>query len=487
MKVLFVNPSKWGRGITPIWIATHSAILKKSGFKVDLFDATFYSNWTDNEIGYNTKNNQYKPSKYNEYVKFNDLNIFDALKKKIKEFETDIIFWSALSFHIHGEGEYVNFQYGYELVNEFKGKSLIISGGLQITADVKSMSEKYPLVDIFVGGESELILNEIAEKYSKVQKNKNTLEDELKKINGISFFNNGKLETNRKQKIYETLDILPNYDYSLFEDQTFYRAYNGEVLRAIDYEMSRGCIYSCSYCVETVIQKYYDFEEITPTGALKSSKAYLRNKNAKKVYEELSSYKKNFDIQLVRFQDTNFLTINRKVLIELAKLIREKPLGLKLYIETRPEGINEKTIDLLIDLGVDGVGMGLELSGEDFRSANLNRFVNQEKIVNAFKLLRDNQINSSAYNIIGLPDQDEKSIIETIEFNKALNPSNITVAFYTPYLGTAEQKKSFSKNYFDEYEKNLDPQIRSLSKHSLLSKNKLEYYKNNFVKLAREK
>ena len=41
--------------------------------------------------------------------------------------------------------------------------------------------------------------------------------------------------------------------------------------------------------------------------------------------------------------------------------------------------------------------------------------------------------------------------------------------------------------YFDEYEKNLDPQIRSLSKHSLLSKNKLEYYKNNFVRLSREK
>ena len=27
---------------------------------------------------------------------------------------SDIIFWSALSSHIHGEGEYVNIQYGYE-------------------------------------------------------------------------------------------------------------------------------------------------------------------------------------------------------------------------------------------------------------------------------------------------------------------------------------------------------------------------------------
>ena len=487
MKVLFINPSKWGRGITPIWITSHAAVLKKNGFKVDLFDATFYSNWTDNEIGYNTKNNQYKPSNYQDYIKFNKSDIFVELKNKIQEFKPDIIFWSALSSHIHGEGEYVNFQYGYELVNQLKGKSLLVAGGLQITADVKSMSKKYPLLDIFIGGESELILNEIAEKYSKVQKDKNTLNEELKTINGISFFKNGKLETNKKQNIYKTLEEIPNYDYSLFEDQIFFRAYNGEVLRAIDYEISRGCIYSCSYCVETVIQKYYNFDEITPSGALKSAKSYLRNKSAKRIYEELSSYKKDFGIELIRFQDTNFLTINRKVLLELAELIKTKPLNLKFYIETRPEGINEKTIGLLKDLGVDGVGMGLELSGEEFRSSKLNRFVDQSKIINAFKLLRDNQIKSSAYNIIGLPDQDEKSVLETIEFNKMLNPNNITVAFYTPYLGTAEQKKSFSKNYFNEYEKNLDPQIRSLSKHSLLSKSKLEYYKTNFVRLAREK
>ena len=443
MKVLFINPSKWGRGITPIWIASHAAVLKKNGFQVDLFDATFYSNWSDDEIGFNTKNNQYKPSKYQDYVIFNKQDVFDELEKKIIEYKPDIIFWSALSSHIHGEGEYVNFQYGYELIHRLKGHSLLVAGGLQITADVKSISKKYPLLDIFIGGESEFILNEIAKKYSEVQKDKKILNHELKKINGISFFNNGNLEINKKQNILETLEEIPNYDYSLFDEQIFYRAYNGEVLRAIDYEMSRGCIYSCSYCVETVIQKYYNFEEITPSGALKSAKSYLRNKSAKRVYEELSSYKKELGIELVRFQDTNFLTINRKVLIELAELIKEQPLELKFYIETRPEGINEKTIGLLKDLGVDGVGMGLELSGEEFRSSKLNRFVNQDKIINAFKLLRDNQIKSSAYNIIGLPDQDEKSVLDTIKFNKMLNPNNITVAFYTPYLGTAEQKIFF--------------------------------------------
>ena len=42
-------------------------------------------------------------------------------------------------------------------------------------------------------------------------------------------------------------------------------------------------------------------------------------------------------------------------------------LEIKLYIETRPEGINEKSIDLLKKLKVDGVGMGVELADEKFR------------------------------------------------------------------------------------------------------------------------
>ena len=29
-KILLINPSKWRRGITPIWIASHSALLKSN-------------------------------------------------------------------------------------------------------------------------------------------------------------------------------------------------------------------------------------------------------------------------------------------------------------------------------------------------------------------------------------------------------------------------------------------------------------------------
>ena len=70
------------------------------------------------------------------------------------------------------------------------------------------------------------------------------------------------------------LDQIPEYDYSIFDKKIFLRSYNGNVINAIDYEFSRGCIYTCSYCVETVIQKYYGFEEKSKKGALLSQKIF---------------------------------------------------------------------------------------------------------------------------------------------------------------------------------------------------------------------
>ena len=77
------------------------------------------------------------------------------------------------------------------------------------------------------------------------------------------------------------------------------------------------------------------------------------------------------------------------------------------------------------------------------------------------------------------------SILNTIEFNKLLDPDNITVAFYSPYLGTNEQKKSTKLDYFKDYEKNVDGQLRSVSSGKLLSIKQLNYYKENFVNLVR--
>ena len=276
-KVLFINPSKWGRGITPIWIASHSALLKSKGHQVKLFDATFYKKWSIDETSYNTSNQQYQPSAYSQHITLNTGDLGNDLQSCIDEYQPDIIFWSAVSSHIHGEGEYVNIQYGYELIEKLNTKAIKITGGIQPTAKPKEMLKIFPKVDYLISGESEFVLCELADASKDINK--------ILIIKGITFLDKGLAISNPKQDIINDLDKIPAYDYSVFEDQVFFRPYNGSVERAVDYEMSRGCIYACSYCVETIIQDYYGFNEIN-RGVVKNVKGYLRHKSAERVFSE---------------------------------------------------------------------------------------------------------------------------------------------------------------------------------------------------------
>lgn len=487
-KILFLNPNKWGRGITHIWIASHSGILKRNDHSVELFDASFYSNWSLNEVKFQTKNQMYKKTNYEDLLKFNTNNIFEDLQNKINEFKPDFIFWSAISSHIHGEGEYVNIQNGYDLLKNLDiKKATLVTGGLQATSAAEIILKKMDKIDFLIGGESEMVLLEILNNFDKQKVKKNNF-GELENINGVSYLKENKFIQNKKQKIINDLDNLSPYDYDIFKNQSFIRPYNGTVVKAVDYEMSRGCIYSCNYCVETIIQKYYDFNESSSTtGAIKNFKSYLRSKSAKKIFGELKYLNKKKGVELIRCQDTNFLTNDRNVLLELSDLINESDLNIKIYIETRPEGINDKSVALLKKLKIDGVGMGIELADEKFREDKLNRFADQKKTLNAFNLLKINGIKRTAYNIIGLPNQNESSILKTIQFNKLLKPDNITVAFYSPYFGTKSQIDGREAGIFEDYEFDVDSALRSKSKDKdLLPIEKLKFYKENFVRLVRD-
>ena len=477
-KILIINPNKWGRGITHLWIASHSSLLKKNNQKVEFFDCTFYEQWSLNEIKEQQKSKIYKKSEYEKNIKYNPNDIYEELQKTVNKFQPDIIFWSSISSHIHAEGEYVNIQNGHELINRINTDAIKITGGLQATADPELVLKELKGIDYLIGGETENVLIEVCKFFDSKK--------DLKAIAGMSYIENNKFFSNKKQEIIKNLDLLCPYDYDIFDEQVFLRPYNGEIIKAVDYEMSRGCIYSCSYCVETIIQNYYEFKDRSnKSGAIKNFKNYLRSKSASKIYEELEYLSKKKGIKLIRCQDTNFLTNDRKILEELASMMEKKKLDIFLYIETRPEGINDSSISLLKRLKVDGIGMGVELSDEVFREDYLNRFADQKKTIDAFDLLKKNKIKRTAYNIIGLPYQNENSILETIKLNKRLDPNNITVSYYSPYYGTKSQKDSFKSGDFEEYERDVDNAFRTKSKSKLLKKETLEYYKKNFIDLVR--
>ena len=65
----------------------------------------------------------------------------------------------------------------------------------------------------------------------------------------------------------------------------------------------------------------------------------MRAKSPERIFAELKSVVEKQNVQLIRCQDTNFLTMGKKTLNGLADLFDSSNLDIKLYIETRPERV----------------------------------------------------------------------------------------------------------------------------------------------------
>ena len=495
-RVLLINPSRWGRGITPIWIASHSAFLKKNGHVVSLFDCTFYRGWAYDEFRFNTDNRQYKQSQYREACPLVDDNVVEDLATLVQSFQPDIIFWNGISSHIHGEGEYANFEHGLTLLeqitNVIPSTTILVGAGIQLTG-LSNKGLDYissDLVDMYIFGESEQVLMLTADCLVE-EKSKESKPERLTQIYGAlrhayetKLTDGGKVEVSVLKPL--ALDACPQYDYSIFSEKVLIRAYQGELLRVVDYEFSRGCPYTCSYCVETVIQAQYGFTEKNQLGVLRESNKYLRSKTFDVLKQEVKYLVDNLGINMLRCQDTNFLTIDRKLISRFAAWKKQVYPSLSLYIETRPESISVAAVELLRDLNVCGVGMGIELGSEDIRATQLERFVDTDKIIRAFALLRDAGIRRTAYNIIGIPGQTEDAIRQTIVFNSCLEPDDLTVAFYSAYKGTKQAKIGESINEYTQSSCEVDGQLKSsvLEATTSVSRERLEYYKAHFSELV---
>ena len=163
-----------------------------------------------------------------------------------------------MSSHIHGEGEYINFINGYELIKNIPS-ALLLAGGIVHMALKSSLFNSFEKVNGVLIGDSEETIVEIADLLeSKV-------DPITSSVQGVYW--NGIPDSNFKIRVLNgTIGTQGKYDYSIFDSAVLTRPYCGSALRAVDYEISRGCPFTCTYCVETVIQQTYGFTDINELG-----------------------------------------------------------------------------------------------------------------------------------------------------------------------------------------------------------------------------
>jgi len=248
---------------------------------------------------------------------------------------------------------------------------------------------------------------------------------------------------------------MPMPDWSLFDGKHFSRIFKGEVKRWGNFQLSRGCFHSCSYCVNA----FYHKMGLHP-----------KRFRPERIVDEICNLADEYSLDIIRIFDECF-GWHIKDTEQFAKLYHNR-VGLPTIVETRPETITPKMIELLKLMNCVSVSLGIECGNEHQRKILLNRHIRNETIIDAFDMLHEAGIRSASYNIVGWPNDTEELIQETVDLNKRCNPDFDNWFLASPFPGTRLREYCIEQNLL-ETEIPADYGRESIIKNPNISKDRL--------------
>ncbi|MDD2954672.1 MAG: radical SAM protein, partial [Parabacteroides sp.] len=261
----------------------------------------------------------------------------------------------------------------------------------------------------------------------------------VESVRGIWFRRGGKVIKNEPAALTD-VTLLPSPDFDNFDPIHFYRAFDGKRYKMINYELSRGCPFNCSYCVNGILKEKY-----------KGLGNYHRIKGARQSIDELTRLIKKYKFDFVRFWDEDFTSTPSSYMKEYSRLYKAE-IGLPFLIYARVDTVTEDKVRILKDMGCWTFAMGIESGNESIRKRVMNRHMSNKTIVEKFDLVKSLGVRVSAYNMIGLPHETRKEIFDTIELNKKINPDSFSVTMLEPYKGTPIRKMCEDEGLDPDYE-----------------------------------
>lgn len=384
MKVLFVYPNNARSAASPqIGISSLSAVLKDAGHSTELFDTSFIPLAT----------------------------AAAAFRRKIEESNPDLLAFSCRS----GEWDLVQ-----ELLRASAktGVATIVGGPHATIAPEEVIA--HDDVDMLVRGEGEQALLEIVDGLEQGS--------DISATPNLWTKTNGRVRRNDMRPLLQNLDELPFLDWSLWDTRHFSVSYAAATYRrgtrAVGCcETSRGCPYSCTYCISPTLQQLYS-----------GLGTYHREKSVERIIAELVHLKDNYGIDYFKFTDETFI-VGQERIRQFAALYKEK-IGLPFAFTTRPETMRPDTLRAVADAGGHCVGFGFE-SGSDWMRRNvLDRKTSQQQIIDAARATKENGMLLFAFVMMGLPFETREMIEETLRLLNIIKPDLVTVSLFFPFKGT---------------------------------------------------
>jgi len=236
----------------------------------------------------------------------------------------------------------------------------------------------------------------------------------VESILNLAYKSSGKVIVNDLRPLQENLDELPfpehhprgsfvlhkgkvvRLDSALFKK---YARFSGKFLSIMT---SRGCPFSCAYCCNSCFTKLY-------------GKSKVRKRSVNNVIDELKREVALYpDIIYVKIHDDNFFSYDLDWITGFARRYKRE-IGKKFWCLSTPLHFSGEKVAVLKDAGFCFVHIGLQSGSERVNKEVFNRFVPNDKFIEATKIANEHGLVGYYDVILDNPWEEEDDLVEAIE------------------------------------------------------------------------
>ncbi|AYC29059.1 B12-binding domain-containing radical SAM protein [Paenisporosarcina cavernae] len=301
-----------------------------------------------------------------------------------------------------------------EMLKEVLPNTTIILGGPEVSYDTHYWLKSNPFIDFVLMGEGELsFLQFLHYMHGKLP---------IEQVNGLAYLVDGKCKIHPQGPKLD-LRTAPS-PHRLEEDVA-------ELSKRIVYiETSRGCPFSCQFCLSSIEVgvRYFNRETV------KSDIRYLMKNGAK----------------TIKFVDRTF-NISRSYAMEMFQFLIDEHLpGVVFQFEITADIMRPEVIQFLNDNAPKGLfrfEIGVQ-STNDLTNELVKRRQNFDKLTRTVTMVRDGgKIDQHLDLIAGLPEEDYASFRETFNDVFALRPEELQLGFLKLLRGTGLRMQADQYGY----------------------------------------
>lgn len=321
----------------------------------------------------------------------------DQILKGIYEAKPDLLCFSCYIW---------NLSYAEEIIEDIKKilpKVTIWAGGPEVSYDAPKFLKRHPEVDGIMCAEGEKTLTELISYYETGKSQGKSLDG----INGIVYQENKTIHQTPLRDIMNMDDLVfPYEDLKDFEHKIIY------------YESSRGCPFSCSYCLSSIDKK-------------------LRFRSFSLVEKELEFFLAH-KVPQVKFVDRTF-NCKKSHAMAIWTYIKEHDNGItNFHFEVAADLLTEDEIALIQTMrpGLIQLEIGVQSTNEK-TLAEIHRKTDFEEITRKVKAVQKGEnVHQHLDLIAGLPYENYESFGRSFNDVYALKPEQLQLGFLKVLKGS---------------------------------------------------